>query len=75
MAIEAIKIIFVGIIAFGIGTLFVEGRQTLEINNLNNRIANLEKQLSEKDKQLKTAQINVTKQNQKVEEFYKEWKK
>lgn len=75
MAIEAIKIIFVGIIAFGIGTLFVEGRQTLEINNLNNRIANLEKQLAEKDKQLKTAQIIVTKQNQKVEEFYKQWKK
>lgn len=72
MAIEAIKIIFVGIIAFGIGTLFVEGRQTLEINNLNNRIANLEKQLAEKDKQLKTAQIIVTKQNQKVEEFYKQ---
>ncbi|MFB2920214.1 MULTISPECIES: hypothetical protein [Aerosakkonema] len=75
MPIEAIKIIFVGIIAFGIGTLFVEGRQTLEINNLNNRIANLEKQLAEKDKQLKTVQIIVTKQNQKVEEFYKQWKK
>lgn len=75
MPIEAIKIIFVGIIAFGIGTLFVEGRQTLEINDLNNRIANLEKQLAEKDKQLKTAQIIVTKQNQKVEEFYKQWKK
>lgn len=71
MPIEAIKIIFVGIIAFGIGTLFVEGRQTLKINDLNDRIGNLEKQLAEKDKQLKTAQITLTKQNQKVENFYK----
>lgn len=74
MPFEIFKIVAISIIAFGLGTTFVEGHQTLEINSLNNRINQLENKLSEKDKQLITAQAKAQKQHQMIEEFYKKWK-
>lgn len=75
MPLEVLKIVGIAIIAFGLGTSFVQGRQVAEINDLNSRIKQLEKQLSERETQLKTAQNAVKKQNQKVDEFYKLWQK
>lgn len=73
MPTEIFKIVAVAIIAFGLGTTFLEGRQTLEISNLNNKISQLEKQLSQKEKQLNTAQSKAKTSKQKLQEVLKSW--
>lgn len=73
MPIEIFKIVAVGIIAFGLGSSFVDGRQTLEVSNLNNKISQLEKQLSQKEKQLATAQSKAKNSKQKLQEVLKSW--
>lgn len=73
MPTEIIKIFGIGIIAFSLGTSFVQGQQVLEINKLNSRISALEKDLEKAKKDGSTAQSKLTKQNQKIEDFYKQW--
>ena len=74
MPTEIIKIIGVAIIAFGLGSTFVQGQQTLEINQLNSRISSLEKDLEKAKSDSNNAQAKLAKQNQKIEQFYKSWK-
>lgn len=74
MSLEIFKVVAIAIIAFGLGSSFVDGRQTLEVSNLNKRVNQLEKQLSQRDKQLANAQAKAQKQHQMIEEFYKKWK-
>lgn len=71
MPTEIFKIVVIAVVAFTLGSTFIDGRQTLEITNLSKQITQLKSQLSEKENQLKTAQVKAESQRKAVKEFLK----
>lgn len=68
------KVIVGTIIGFGIGSVYVQGSQTLEINRLNGQIQQLEQTISKASASRNQSEEKVKRLNAKVEEFYQQWK-
>lgn len=74
MPTEIFKIVAVAIIAFGLGTTYVNGRQTVEINRLNGQIEQLRNDANQASSKQRNAEDRLKRINQKVEQFYKSFK-
>lgn len=73
MPFEVLKVAIVAIISFSIGSTYVNGRQSIEISQLNNKINDLQEQLETYKKQVSTEQFKTKKQQELVKKFQKEW--
>lgn len=73
MPLEVLKVAIVAIISFSIGTTYINGRQSLEISQLNNQINDLQEQLEQSKKQVTSEQSKTKKQQQLVQEFHQKW--
>lgn len=73
MPFEVLKVAIVAIISFSIGTTYINGRQSIEISQLNNQINDLQEQLEQSKKQVTNEQTKTKKQQQLVQEFHQKW--
>lgn len=73
MPLEMLKVVAVAIVSFSIGTTYINGRQSLEISQLNSKINDLQEQLEQSKKQVASAQSQAKKQSQLVQDFQRKW--